>query len=72
MATIIANKKNGKIVSYKFRAYLGKSEFGEQIAKYTTWHIPDGMTPSKAAKAAEKAAGVWEKKIKEEHEKAVG
>lgn len=36
MATIIANKKNGKIVSYKFRAYLGKNEFGEQILKYTT------------------------------------
>ena len=71
MATIIANKKNGKIVSYRFRAYLGKNEFGEQIVKYTTWHIPDGMTPSKAAKAAEKAAGVWEKKAKEEHEKAV-
>lgn len=70
MATIIANKKNGKIVSYRFRAYLGRNEFGEQIARYTTWHIPDGLTPSRAAKAAEKAALAWERQIKETHKNA--
>ena len=70
MATIIANKKNGKIVSYRFRAYLGRNEFGEQIARYATWHIPDGLTPSRAAKAAETAALAWERQIKETYKNA--
>ena len=26
MATVIENKKNGKTVSFKFRAYLGRNE----------------------------------------------
>ncbi len=31
MATIIENKKDGKVVSYKFCAYLGKQQDGEQV-----------------------------------------
>ena len=64
MATVIKNKKDGKVVSYKFRVYLGLDEYGKQIAEYSTWYIPDGMTPSKAEKAAKKAAEAWEKKVK--------
>ena len=71
MATIIPNKKNGKIVSFKFRAYLGRDEFGEQIAKYTTWHAPDSLTPSKVQRAAERAAKEWEQQIKAEFQKDV-
>lgn len=56
MATVIENKKNGKTVSFKFRAYLGRNEIGKQVNKYTTWFAPDGLTPAKALKAAEKAA----------------
>ena len=33
MATIVANKKNGKIVSYKFRAYLGNQALVYMIDK---------------------------------------
>ena len=69
MATVIPNKKDGKVVSYKFRAYLGRTECGEQITKYCTWRAPDNLTPSKAQKAAEKAAYEWEKEIKTEYEK---
>ena len=71
MATVIENKKNGKTVSFKFRAYLGRNEIGKQINKYTTWFAPDGLTPAKALKAAEQAAEEWEAKIKEEYERAV-
>ena len=71
MATIIENKKNGKVVSYKFRAYLGKQQDGKQVAKYHTWQVPDGLTPAKARKAAEKAAAEWEKEARFEYERDV-
>lgn len=69
MASITPNKKDGKIVSYKFRACVARDELGKQIFKCTTWKIPSGMTPSKAEKAAQKAALQWEKKIREEYQK---
>ena len=69
MATIIKNLKDGKVVSYKFRAYLGRTECGTQIARYTTWTIPEGITPSKAERLAQKAATAWEKEVKDEYEK---
>ncbi len=69
MATIIPNQKNGKIVSYKFRAYIGRTEFGEQIIRYTTWRAPTNLSPSKLQKAAERAAAEWEKQVKEDYEK---
>ena len=69
MATIIENKKGGKIVSYKFRTYLGKDEFGKQVMRYTTWKPSEKLTPSKYQKAAEKAAAEWEKTVRQEYEK---
>jgi len=69
MATIIKNLKDGKVVSYKFRAYLGKAEDGTQIAKYTTWKIPESLTPSKAERLAQKTATAWEKEVKTEYDK---
>ena len=65
MASIRANKKNGKIVSYKFTAYVGQSESGEYLRKYTTWKIPEGVSPSKAKRMAEREAEKWEKELKE-------
>lgn len=67
VATIVPNEKDGKIISYKFRVCLGRSEFGKQINKYTTWHIPDNLTPTKAQRAAEKAANEWEQTIRDEY-----
>lgn len=69
MATIIKNIKDGKVISYKFRSCLGRDDLGKQISRYTTWHIPDGLTPSKAERAVKSAAAEWEKQIKEEHER---
>lgn len=69
MATIIENKKDGKIVSYKFRTYLGKDDLGKQIMRYTTWKPSNNLPLSKYQKAAEKAAVEWEKTVKLEYEK---
>ena len=60
MATVIKNIKDGKTVSFKFRACLGRDECGKQIMRYTTWQIPEGFTPSKAERAAKSAAAEWE------------
>ena len=66
MAAIIQNKKDGKVVSYKFKACVGRDELGKQVFKCSTWKVPDGMTPSKAEKAAQRAAATWEHQVKEE------
>lgn len=60
MASIYPKRKNGKIVSFKFKAYLGRDENGKQIFKCTTW-IPDkAMSESKLKALAEKEAILWE------------
>ena len=56
MAAIIRNEKEGKLVSFKFKACLGRDECGKQIFRCTTWHIPEDMSLTKAQNAAEKAA----------------
>ena len=48
MANIRENKKNGKVVSYRFISYVGKNEAGEYLRKYTTWKSPEGVSPSRA------------------------
>lgn len=68
MATIIKNIKDGKVISYKFRSCLGRDDMGKQISRYTTWHIPAGLTPSKAERAAKTAAAEWEKQVKWDYE----
>ena len=67
MANIRENKKGGKTVSYRFTVYLEKNMQGKQIRRYTTWTPPDGLTPSKALKAAERAADIWEQEVKAEY-----
>ena len=63
MASIYPNKKNGKIVSFKFKAYLGRDENGKQVFKCTTW-IPDKtMSEGKLTALAEKEATIWERDL---------
>ena len=69
MASIIQNKKDGKIISYKFQTCVGRDEFGKQIWRCTTWKAPDGLIPSRAEKAAQKAATDWERQVKDEYKK---
>jgi hypothetical protein len=40
MATIYPNKKDGKIISVKLKAYLGRDEQGKQIFRCKNW-IPE-------------------------------
>ena len=69
MASIIPNSKDGKIVSYKFKSCVGRDDCGKQVFRCTTWKVPGGLAPSKAIKAAEKAAAAWEQEAKAEYEK---
>ena len=69
MASITQNKKYGKIISYKFKACVGRDEFGKQIFRCSTWKVPDGLIPSRAEKAAQKAAAEWEQQAKDEYKK---
>ncbi len=61
MATIYPNRKDGKILSFKFKAYLGRDMQGKQIFKCKTW-IPDKRTTEKKLlELAEKEAIIWER-----------
>ncbi len=67
MATITENNKNGKVISYKIKAYLGRDELGKKIDRYTTWKVPKGLPPSKARKAVERFAKEWEQEVRTEY-----
>ena len=56
MANFRENKKNGKVISFRFIVCLERDVRGKQIRKYTTWTAPADLTPAKARKAAERAA----------------
>ena len=60
MASIYPNRKNGKIVSFKFKAYLGRDENGKQIFKCSMWTPDKAMSESKLTALAEKEATIWE------------
>lgn len=64
MASIRENKKNGKVISYRFISCLGRDENGKQIRKYTTWAPPNELTPARAKKAATAAAAAWELELR--------
>ena len=69
MANIRENKRDGKLVSYRFTVCLGRDANNKQIRRYTTWEAPEGLTPAKAKKAAERAADAWERETREEYQK---
>ena len=66
MASIIPKTKDGKIISYKFKACVGRDDCGKQVFRCMTWKVPGGLGPVKAEKAAEKAAAA---EAKAEYEK---
>ena len=69
MASIIPKIKDGKIISYKFKACVGRDDCGKQVFRCMTWKVPGGLGPVKAEKVAEKAAAAWEQEAKAEYEK---
>ena len=76
MAYIQEKTKGKKIVSFKFKACLGRDANGKQIFKCWTWYPPADLTPAKARKEAQKVAGAWEEEarqayLKEQEAKAV-
>lgn len=71
MASIREKKQNNKVVSYQFTCCLGRDAKGKQIRHYKTWTPPEGLTPSKAKRAAEKVAEAWEESERLEFEKDI-
>jgi integrase len=71
MASIREKKRNDKTIAYQFTCCLGRDARGTQIRRYTTWIPTEGMTPSRARKAAERAAEAWEQQMKAEFRKDV-
>ena len=69
MAGIRENKRNSRVISYRFTACLDRDANGRQVRKYMTWPVPDGLTPSKAKKAAQRAADEWEQQERKEYQK---
>lgn len=69
MANLRENKKSGKIISYRFTVCLERDKHGKQVRKYTTWTPPDGLPPTKARRAAERAAEDWEEEVRTEYQK---
>lgn len=69
MATIRENQKDGKTVSFRFTVCLRRDTNGKQVRRYTTWTPPEGLAPTKAKKAAERAADAWENEVRAEYQK---
>ncbi|MCI8330426.1 MAG: site-specific integrase [Oscillibacter sp.] len=69
MANIREKQKDGKIISFSFTVCLARDASGKQVRRFTTWTPPEGLAPTKARKAAERAADAWEQEVKAEYEK---
>lgn len=69
MASIRKVVKGGKTTAFRFTACVGRDANNKQIRRFTTWTLPEGMTPAKARKAASRAADAWEQEVKAEYEK---
>ncbi len=61
-------KRKGALVSYKFRVCVGRDAANKQIFRCTTWPVPQGLSPAKAAKAAKRAAEAWERETRAAYE----
>lgn len=69
MANITPRKnKDGKVISYRVRACVGRDEIDRQIFRTTTIQSP-GLTPAKEMKEVKRLADEWEKKQRDEYEK---
>ena len=69
MANIQEKIKKDKTIAYRFSCCLGRDALGKQICRYTSWYAPEGLTLSKARKAAKKAAEFWEEEVRKEYER---
>lgn len=70
MATITPQKdKNGSVISYRIKIYLGRDEQYKQIQRTTTIPRPEGLTPAKERKEVERIADSWEQEQKADFEK---
>ncbi len=65
MAAIEEKIKDGKIVSFKFKACLGRDPNGKQVFRCKTWFPEEGLTNNKSRKAAAAAAAEWEQAAKQ-------
>lgn len=72
MASIYPNRKDGKIVSFKFKWYGGRDENGRQIVRCTTWTPDKSMSERKLLLQAEKEATIWERQLETEAHIEVG
>ena len=59
MASVYPVKKGCRIVSYKFKVFLGRDENRKQIIRCMTWIPPEGLSGAKRTRAAQKAADQW-------------
>ncbi len=65
MASIKPNKNSsGKIISYRFRACIGRNDKGKQIFVTKTEKSDPNITPAKEAKEMQRKANNWEEKLK--------
>ena len=71
MASIYPKRKNCKLVSFKFKAFLGRDENGKQIFKCKTWTPQAIMTENKMISQAQKEVIIWERQITEEYQKSI-
>lgn len=63
MASIYPKRKDGKIVSFKFKTFLGRDENGKQMFKCTTWTPEKITSESRMISIAQKEATIWERDI---------
>lgn len=66
MANIQANRKNGKIVSFRFRVFIGRDKTGRQQFKTKVWKPDKDYTEKRLLKLAEAEAALWEREIMQE------
>lgn len=70
MASIQARKnKKGEVISYRFRACVGRDDEYRQIWRTATIPRPEGLTPAKERKEVERLADAWEQAERDEYEK---
>lgn len=73
MASVKENRnKRGEIISYRFRACVGRDEVtGKQIWRTATFPRPDGMTPKAEGKHIRRTADEWERQQRDDYRKGL-
>ena len=73
MASVKENRnKRGEIISYRFRACVGRDEVtGKQVWRTCTAERPEGLSPKAERRAIERAAEDWEKQQRNDYKKGL-